>query len=969
VRTYGPDEGLEVPPVWALAQDSVGFIWIGAESGLFRFDGSQIRRWAEDRLPRLVMDVTVGPDGRIVVLSVDGRLWEVRSNGVAELDLPWVPVNTPRRGPRMLAFEGDGRLWVQVGDSIWGLGSDAPRLLNRGAFDMETPRGVLRASEGVLVLTEGGLWRAGGGREPERIYRVDASRREVISWATESADGDLLLLANVAATGVPRVLKAGADGVREVSTTVPLPAARAVSVLERNGTVWVAMDRFLAALRPGQAPEVLGGADGFESGGSMLVDREGSIWVGSFVGLHQFPEPDTRSWTERHGVPSRHTRYIGRSGDALWVMTWAGPGWLPESESGADFRGTEWDSRSVLCGDPLDVRWTASEEDLMRLEGSAATVREGPSQLIHGCTPHPDGGTWLGGPDALWWLSDDGAQLIEVTPPSVHATAQPRPALLHDSRDRLWIALGAAVCSAPAVGPRPWDLGAWTCEEVPSPTGLLSMAEVDEGRLWLAAGPAGLLEYDGTGWGVRRMPDVETQDVQSVQRSPRGGVWVVGTSGLARARLRGDGSFEVLERLTPWHGLGSESAGDVLELPSGDVWLATNRGVTHVPAAVRFRERTLPPVALVEAMVDGESVPIDGPLELQPEQTQLELRFAALSFRHRPSLRHQVRLSADAPWTDAEGDLSFRWVDLQPGTYGAEYRVSLDGVRWATTDSAFRFRVLPPWYETRAFYLLSALLAFALAAVFYRLRVGYLVGLERQRTQIAMDLHDQVGSGLASVGILSSVIASNGVPAEHRDRTARRIADVAEELGHSLSDIVWALDPQTASLEELGSRLREHGERLFPDDAVDFRVSLPDPWPGGTSSMAVRSAVLLIGLEALHNAARHAEASSVTLRMEPLPGGWWELLVGDDGVGLDAPAPSPTASGSGRGLPGMARRAASVGAELSVEPRPGGGTDVRLRFRPQEGRIGRWWETWRIGADSARGRDRRAPRRDAGEGR
>jgi signal transduction histidine kinase len=419
---------------------------------------------------------------------------------------------------------------------------------------------------------------------------------------------------------------------------------------------------------------------------------------------------------------------------------------------------------------------------------------------------------------------------------------------------------------------------------------------------------------------------------------------VVGAGGVARARVDAEGAFEVLERLTPWHGLAAESAADLLEVPSGDVWLATNRGVTHVPASVRFRERTLPPVALVEVLVDGRPVPVEGPLEVQADETQLELRFAALSFRHRPSLRHQVRLSSDAPWTDAEGDLSFRWVDLQPGTYSAEYRVSLDGVRWASTDSAFNFRVLPAWYETQAFYLAAAALALALAAILYRQRVGYLIGLERQRTQIAMDLHDQVGSGLASVGILSSVIASGGVPTRDRDRTARQIADVAEELGHSLSDIVWALDPETASLEELGTRLREHGERLFPDDTVRFEVELPTPWPGGDSSLAVRSAVLLIGLEALHNAARHSGADTVLLRMAPATGGWWELEVRDDGAGMGASPPNLTTSGSGRGVPGMARRAARIGAELSVGANGGPGTRVRLRFRPHSGRLGRWWE-------------------------
>ncbi|HSM03976.1 MAG TPA: ATP-binding protein, partial [Longimicrobiales bacterium] len=229
--------------------------------------------------------------------------------------------------------------------------------------------------------------------------------------------------------------------------------------------------------------------------------------------------------------------------------------------------------------------------------------------------------------------------------------------------------------------------------------------------------------------------------------------------------------------------------------------------------------------------------------------------------------------------------------------------------------------------------------ALGFVALLYRARVGYLVELERQRTRIAMDLHDQVGSGLASVGILSGVIASDGLDAEERLWTAREIADVAEELGHSLSDIVWALDPQTASLEELSARLREHGERLFPDDGIRFEARLPERWPPVTSSMAVRRSVLLIGLEALHNAARHAQARRVTLRIQPRGRGWWDLAVQDDGSGMAPRDGTRRNGGSGRGLASMASRAEAIGARLAIDSKPSRGTTVTLSFHPQEGAV------------------------------
>jgi signal transduction histidine kinase len=192
-----------------------------------------------------------------------------------------------------------------------------------------------------------------------------------------------------------------------------------------------------------------------------------------------------------------------------------------------------------------------------------------------------------------------------------------------------------------------------------------------------------------------------------------------------------------------------------------------------------------------------------------------------------------------------------------------------------------------------------------------------------------MDLHDEVGSGLASVGILSGVLAADALDSRERRRAAGDIAAAAEELGNALSDIVWSLDPHAATLEELASRLAEHGERLCPDGRTQFSACLPAAWPPGRLDVAVRRNVLLVGLEALHNAVRHAGATHVVLSMEPKDG-WWELSVRDDGNGFASGGP---ANGRrGHGLRGMRRRAEEIGARLSLRSVPDQGSAVVLLF-------------------------------------
>jgi signal transduction histidine kinase len=415
---------------------------------------------------------------------------------------------------------------------------------------------------------------------------------------------------------------------------------------------------------------------------------------------------------------------------------------------------------------------------------------------------------------------------------------------------------------------------------------------------------------------------------------------------LRRIREGADGRPELLELVTRWHGFPGPAASDVLEDENGDVWLAYDGGVVRVPAAVRSTSYPPPRVALVEATIDGEPIAADTPIDLPHDRNRLELRFAALSFRDPSQLRHQVRLGPDQPWSASRGSPSFQWVDLRPGDYEVEYRASLDGIEWSAEPVRFAFAVLPAWYATPWAIALAALFLILAVWTVHRARVAYVLALERQRTRIAMDLHDEMGSGLASIGILAGVLSGDNGDGGDDSRIAHEVATTAEELGASLSDIVWSLDPQAATLQDLAARLAEHGGRLFADD-VHFDSDFPNEWPARPLPLRVLRNVLLIGLEALHNAERHADARHVLLSLQS-DGAAWILAVRDDGLGVMP----PDNSACGRGLRSMRRRAAEIYADLAWESPPGSGTTVRLRFEPSSRRRLRDW----LRRSSSRGR-------------
>ena len=925
IRTFSQENGLQ-PPVWALAQDSVGFLWIGAEGGLYRFDGTEFRRWATETIRDAVDGLSVSPSGVVTAVERSGRTFDITPVGVRAVAVPQpvVPIGLSR-----VTFDRKGRLWLVRGDTVvYRTAGGTWRALASAALGGQRPR-RLKANPlgGVDVATPTALWRIEPNERPRPLLTAP--------WITDvwyrGADRFVALTANP--PGADRLLEVDRGTIRRLLANDSVPLGRPIAVVERQGTLWVALDGSLFAAIPGEPPDIIGLTEGINSGGPLLVDREGSLWMGSFVGLVHLPEPDTRTWTDRHGLHTRHARMLAKRGDELWIATWGGTDVLARTPAGWTISHSASLAQIEPCVDRQGVIWAnqGMPSGVLEIPDGLPPRRHTRPASFHGCAPARDGGMWMAVADTLFYAH---SALGNARAFAMPAGNDRHDALLHDRADRLWISGGESICTAPASRVAE-GTSAWSCDTVPG-AAFGSIIELSSGTLWAASVRTGLYARRQDRWVPLPMETLPTRTLFSLVPSPRGGVWMTGHGFVQRVEEAPTG-WTVLERLTPWHGLLTVSGGDLVEEDDGTVWIASERGVTRVPASARVTALSAPPIALVDARVDDRRAPLDSVLRLPYDRNRLELRFAALSFRAPSEVWHQVRLGPDQPWSESSSGSSFRWVDLRPGDHEVEYRASLDGRTWSARPARFTFSVSPPWFATPWATALALGLLAAVAWSVYRARVAYLLGLERQRTRIAMDLHDEVGSGLASVGILSSVLATESLSAAERRQTASDIATAAEELGNALSDIVWSLDPHAATLEQLASRLVEHGARLTARGDVELATRFPDTWPDDRLDVAVRRNVLLVGLEALHNAVRHGNAREVVLGLVP-NGDQWELTIRDDGVGLEAR--SARNNGGGHGLPGMRRRAAEIGAWLDVYSLPQGGTTVTLRFglRPRQTR-------------------------------
>ncbi len=899
--------------VRSLAQDSVGFLWFGTNGGLLRWDGSELRRWAPDHLRTWVNYMTVCPDGTLYVVEESGTLFRVTPSGATPIAGPG---GKPFDRLRNARCDRENRLWVAAWTTVWHADGGGWTNASGTTFVTDPPFIIEGPSEpGVLVRSLRSLWQLRAGAIPRHL--LDATAAQALAVTLK---GDTLLL-----TRWDGLFRLG----RAPRRLTPLLGfiGRGIDMQRRGSTIWVSFDRYLVAVRPDEPLEIIDSKVLPEGGGLMTVDREGSLWIGTFNGLVQFPEPEAVYWHDQHGFPSAHTRYLARTGHRVWASTWQGLGYVSEAggRRAAHSLPDDWRTAMPLHVDARGVLWFPSPAGLREVrDGRTVRVRPAPG-LIWDMEDAPSGGVWLASSSGLLHAPASGAAVAPVAGSPFPADSSVRQ-ILRARDGRLWLAGDERICGMTSPAAQPRD-ASWSCDSVPGAVEITDLVELPSGALWASSSRRGVLRWKQGHWethpGSATLP---SPLIYRLRPARDGGVWILSASvPRVRENLASPLGWDVLETITAWQGVTS-LGGDVLEDPDSTIWMTTSLGIARVPAMARRATPAPPPVVLVEVTVDGE--PADsGFRPLRHRHNRLDVRFAALSYRDPARIRYQVRLAPRTEWSEHRGPPSLRWIDLPAGRYRAEVRASLDGVAWSAVPAAFAVTVRSPWYLDPRIWGLAAVAVLAAAFLVQRARLLVALRLERQRTQIALDLHDEMGSGLGSIGILSGVLSGPDVTADEARRLATKIAEISGELGASLSDIVWSLRPRAGTLEEVATRLAEHGRRLFAGNGRRFETTFPDRWPDALLSPAVLRAVLLIGLEALHNAARHAAATRVTLAVGPTRDGW-DLTVEDDGRGLSA----SSAEHGGLGLESMRRRADEMGATITWEGRPGGGTLVTLRM-------------------------------------
>jgi len=384
----------------------------------------------------------------------------------------------------------------------------------------------------------------------------------------------------------------------------------------------------------------------------------------------------------------------------------------------------------------------------------------------------------------------------------------------------------------------------------------------------------------------------------------------------------------------------------------GRLWFATVKGAVWTDPAESHLNSVSPPVVIEEVSVDGlrvteggqpmerPAVPLPSRLTISPGRHYLNFKFTALSLTSPDKVRFKWRLAGlESEWGRESNERSVSYSFLPPGDYEFQVQACNNDGLWNKTGAAIKLTVRPYFWQTWWFKVVSggAGLALILGSVLtvqrrrYRVRMQVLErqhALERERTRIARDIHDEVGAKLTKIGKLTEFLDRQSAVAALHQPTLRAMSDTTRNIVRTMDEIVWAVNPRNDNLENMVNYLVHYTEEFLEHTGVNCELKVPFEIPAAPVSAEVRHNLFKVTQEALNNAVKHGYPKRIRLQVA-MHGDRLTLSLEDDGCGFN-----PAAKSVGRnGLENMKHRIESVGGNLQLTSAPGSGTRIQFDLK------------------------------------
>jgi signal transduction histidine kinase/ligand-binding sensor domain-containing protein len=944
---WSAESGFPGGAVHAITQTTDGYLWIGAEKGLFRFDGLSFRRFD----PPTSMDVGRAILG--VVGAPDGSLWarprgvalfrfhkSVFRNILADAGPPESVASAlvpGRRGSMLLATLGRGAV-----------------IHRDGRFESLVTAAAMPSSSFIVALAEASTGDVWLGTRDSGALRVRRGQLNRVS------DGLPDLKVNCLLAGESDEMWVGTDrgvvrwdGTKITNAGIPA-GLRGIATLhmirDRQSAVWIAAGNggLVRVSKDGRVESTArsGGTVGHVA--TVFEDRDGNIWVGTDRGLERWRDPVFTTFSVAQGMPAGsigpvYADETGRvwfgpsTGGLFWIRNGivteakaarltddvvysihggGGEVWVGRQRggvtrlrlSGDEIEATRFTHHDGLAQDSVFAIHRARDSAVWAgtLTGGVSRLKDGrfvtydtrsglPSNTVTSIIETSDRSTWFGTPNGLaafsrntWrtYVTKDGLPSNDIL------------ALFEDRAGVLWVgtANGMAVLQAgkmKAIGPvLPQLRGA-----------ILGFAEDAQQSLWLNMADR-IIRVDR---GSLLQGTLQERDVREY--------------GLADGLL----AVESVKR-----------NGVVAADPRGRIWFSFIRGLSAADAT-RVQGRTPPALSAIEEVTaDGAHIDSNVPVRIPSSHRRVAFTYNGLSLSVPERVRYRYRLDGfDSAWSDPTADRQAVYTNLAHGHY--LFRVTAsnsDGV-WNGAEAILPFDIQPMVWQTAWFKTAALLLAAVAVWGVYRLRVRQVAGRLNaafedrlaERTRIAQELHDTLLQGFVSASMQLHV-AADRLPEDSPERgSLDRVLQLMGRVIEEGRNAVRGLRSSISSSDDLAEAFAGIQKEVARSDTA-FEVVVEGAHR--PLNPLVRDEVYRIAREALVNAFHHANATRIELEIEY---GSKELsvFVRDDGSGID-PGVIATGTEGHWGITGMRERAQRMRGFLKIRSRAGAGSEVELRI-------------------------------------
>ncbi|NIG54321.1 sensor histidine kinase [Chitinophaga sp. Cy-1792] len=311
-------------------------------------------------------------------------------------------------------------------------------------------------------------------------------------------------------------------------------------------------------------------------------------------------------------------------------------------------------------------------------------------------------------------------------------------------------------------------------------------------------------------------------------------------------------------------------------------------------------------------------------VELPYNQNTIALEFVPLEYTNPPKNRVQYKLEgADEDWVDGGTFRMARYTNLHPGKYTFKVRASNNDDIWNTTPTTLEILIRIPFWQSLWFRFLLLLLLLGIAYYFSTLYLDYKIrheklklekeqAVDQERARISSDMHDDLGSGLSTIRLLSE-IAKRKIQDPSQTKEIERISETAGEMVDKMSEIIWAMNSSNDSLANLIAYMRSFAADFLEHAHITHQFYFPETIPNIKLSGGTRRNIYLAVKESLHNVVKHAKATEVVIEVK-MNNKNMTIMIKDNGKGFD----QEKVRLFGNGLKNIQKRAQAVGGNAEI---------------------------------------------------